>query len=265
MLSQEAAEALREMVIEGNRAKPGCLYNSLDYRKQKEVIEILNSFNGRWLGGKANVFIFPRDPRTAIAATIEANGLPESISGLDFFPTPRELALEMARLARLTELTPTSRILEPSAGNGSILDVLDEQLTALGLPAKQMLIAVELHDWLAASQKANGYQTHQADFLEYEPGHLFDRAIMNPPFTRPGPGGALEYIKHIGRAWELLAPGGLLVAIAPLGFTFREDATCTAFRELVKANGQWTRNDPYAFANSGTKVQTVTLIVEKQN
>ena len=148
------------------------------------------------------------------------------------------------------------RILEPSAGTGRILDSLKLRLEAMYLPAQKMLIAVEVHNWFAAVLRANGYQCYEQDFMDFSGnGQLFDRVFMNPPFN--------AYITHINHAWQLLTPGGRLVAIAPPGFTYRQDHTSREFLELVESYGKWFANEPNTFKSSGTAVNTVTLYLDK--
>ena len=54
------------------------------------------------------------------------------------------------------------------------------------------------------------------DFLDYE-GRLFDRIIMNPPFSKG------QALKHFRKAQSLLMPEGEIIALVPV--TFRQGYT----------------------------------------
>jgi len=122
--------------------------------------------------------------------------IPDTVA-YQFYPTPvsvGQLAVEMA------DIQPGDLILEPSAGNGD--------LAAL-LPSSQT-ICVEVSDLRCSVLKSRGFNTIHADFLKWAPtATLVHKIVMNPPFSD---GRALA---HVTAAWELLQPGGRLVAVLP--------------------------------------------------
>jgi 16S rRNA G1207 methylase RsmC len=82
---------------------------------------------------------------------------------------------------------------------------------------------------------------------------------MNPPFSD---GQASAHIRH---AWEFLRPGGTLVAVADKGVTFRSDKRTVAFREwLSKIGATVTALPSKSFSESGTDVETVTIVATKE-
>ncbi|MBK0127397.1 class I SAM-dependent methyltransferase [Pantoea sp. S61] len=111
------------------------------------------------------------------------------------------------KMVALAGIQAGDRVLEPSAGTGSILRAI--QSAAPGICCD----CVELNAALAAQLQANfpAVTVTCGDFLSYEPGRLYQRIIMNPPF-RQG-----TDLKHISRALSLLSPGGRLVAICTGG------------------------------------------------
>jgi predicted RNA methylase len=172
------------------------------------------------------------------------------VSSNQLFPTPSELARELVLAA---DIGPGMTVLEPSAGTGRLLHAL-----ATECPDAVQVTAVEINQNLCNSLRAS-FSVHeviQADFLEWgnaEP-RSFNRIIMNPPFENGAD------IKHILLAWRLLAPGGVLVAICADGPRQRK----ALLEDLVEANGgRWNQNKAGAFAESGTQVNTVMLVVEK--
>ncbi|HFJ7252503.1 TPA: DNA methyltransferase [Escherichia coli] len=53
----------------------------------------------------------------------------------------------------------------------------------------------------------NGVRVQCGDFMEWQPVQYYSRVIMNPPFSHG------QDIRHILRAFSLLRPGGVLVAV----------------------------------------------------
>lgn len=154
------------------------------------------------------------------------------------------------------------RILEPSAGEGALC------LAAIGAGATD-ITAVEVHpgrcdvlDQLATRHRGK-LRVTRANFLDLPPRPDFDLAIMNPPFHRT------HYMQHVTRAMDWLKRGGILVAILPASAELLESRKHTAFRKWVddhRGNDWgWGFDDlpPESFAESGTKVNTCTLVVQK--
>lgn len=137
-----------------------------------------------------------------------------------FFPTPSDL---IERLIKLANIQEGNAILEPSAGKGDILDRVKEKYAGT-----VHLDAVEQHSTLREILRLKGYSLVGSDFLEYSPGAIYDRIIMNPPFENS------QDIDHVLHAINLIRPGGCLVAIMSEGFTFRPFKKDKAFRALLK-------------------------------
>lgn len=129
---------------------------------------------------------------------------------------------------------PPFKVLEPSCGDGRILD----QLRAYGHRAG----AVEYHPGRAAQARAKGHAVLTANFLECPPQPEFDKVVMNPPFY------GKHYLKHVRHALKFLKPGGTLVSILP--------GTAIDSGEL---DGEWRDLPVASFAESGTNVPTGML------
>ena len=136
--------------------------------------------------------------------------------GFDFFPTPKTLAATMAELAGIK---PGMRVLEPSAGNGHLADAARD--------AGADVDTVEISDALRNVLTAKKHKIVAHDFETFQPEGQYDAVIMNPPFSN-----RLD-AAHIMRAWDMLKPGGRLVAIAGEGVFFGSDAKATAFRDWL--------------------------------
>lgn len=107
------------------------------------------------------------------------------------------------RLVTLAEISNRDHILEPSAGTGAILRAIRD--TAPGA----MCDAVEINSGLVRylRENFNGVRVQCGDFMEWQPVQYYSRIIMNPPFSHG------QDIRHILRAFSLLRPGGVLVAV----------------------------------------------------
>ena len=184
----------------------------------------------------------PAEPTVfdAMAASLKAGV--KVVSADQLFPTPPELA---ERVAELANILPGERVLEPSAGTGSLLRAV------LATTSDADVVAVEISADLARALAANpgdgSYSVRHADFLTLGPSELgnFDCVIMNPPFASGAD------VKHILHARTLLKPGGRLVAICANGPRQRE-----ALQPLADT---WEELPEGTFKSSGTNVRTVLL------
>jgi predicted RNA methylase len=144
---------------------------------------------------------------------------------------------------------PRLTILEPSAGKGD----LASPLTAAG----HKVTCVEIQAALAAELDQQGHaRVVRGDFFDMTPADLgqFDRVVMNPPFD------AQRDIDHVNHAVQLLAPGGVLVAIMSAGVEFRENRKAVVFREMIAGlRGRIIDLPPGSFRASGTLVNTVLV------
>jgi hypothetical protein len=158
----------------------------------------------------------------------------------DLFPTPPELAARMVDLAQ-----PHGITLEPSAGTGRIAEAIQRA----GIDP----LCVELNYNAAELLRRRGYMVTQGDFLEYQ-GQA-DVIIMNPPFSN---GADVDHVLH---AYDLLNPGGRIVAImAPHAF-FAQDKKSVAFREWF--TGSTEELPPGTFKASGTNVSAKLVVINK--
>ncbi len=130
-----------------------------------------------------------------------------------------------------------SRVLEPSCGDGRILDAL----RARG----HSVFGIEYHAGRAAEARSKGHSVLTANFLECPPKPEFDFVVMNPPFY------GRHYIKHVRHALKFLKPGGALVSILP----------ATAHYDHGEIEGDWLDLPVGSFAAAGTNVPTGILKV----
>lgn len=107
------------------------------------------------------------------------------------------------RLVTLAEISNRDHILEPSAGTGAILRAIRDTAP------EAMCDAVEINSGLVRylRENFNGVRVQCGDFMEWQSVQYYSRIIMNPPFSHG------QDIRHILRAFSLLRPGGVLVAV----------------------------------------------------
>ena len=234
---------LKGATIEGNVLKlPGQLPRE-DYQR---INKVLVGLGGKWdrrLGG--HVFAF--DPGELVEKAANEGVYTDRKQDLQFFETPAEIA---GRMVELAEVGPNDTVLEPSAGHGRIVSKL--------LAAGAAVVAVEI-DATNAKVLREMPSDHLAilemDFLKFAKpsayNEFFDAVVMNPPFT----GG--QDIEHIRAAWNLLKPGGQLVAVLGEGAFFNSATKFANFRMWLNVIGAENERLPEGtFKESGTGVNT---------
>lgn len=130
---------------------------------------------------------------------------------------------------------PSYRVLEPSCGDGRILD----GIRALGSRG----LGIEFDAARAAQARAKGHSVVIGNFLDQTPTPEFDKVVMNPPFY------GRHYAKHVRHALRFLKPGGVLVSILP----------ATAHYDHDELKGEWRDLPVASFAEAGTNVPTGLL------
>lgn len=167
-----------------------------------------------------------------------------------FFPTPDKLAEKMVYQA---DIQDSDKVLEPSAGIGSIADAIKK------LHPKVELSVIELMASLQNILKKKAYKFVGDDFLEH--AKKYDKIIMNPPFEK------LQDIDHVKHAYSLLKPNGRIVSImSPSGF-YNSQKKAKEFREWFKEiDGVMEELPKGSFKSSfsPTGVNTVMVTIDKQ-
>lgn len=161
---------------------------------------------------------------------------------LQFYWSPSEVivrALDIAGIYKRDGYSahdrPAPVVLEPSCGDGRILDALrDYGCRALGM---------EVHVGRAAECRAKGHSVITGNFLEQPAAPTFDFVVMNPPFV------GRHYVKHVRHALKFLKPNGVLVSILP----------ATAHYDHKELDGEWTDLPVGSFSEVGTNVPTGIL------
>lgn len=205
------------------------------------VAKAIEAAGGKW-NRKAQCHVFPHDVRETLDIKEDTVSVTDIQQTFQAFYTPPEIADQLAILARLNG---KQRILEPSAGDGALIHAA-QKFGAFALN----VTAVEINPKRITELACFCGTVIEKDFLEVLPGDigLFDRVIMNPPFTR---GASVLHVRH---AVNFLKPQGHLVAIVDAG-----PRTEAALKPLAS---EWNPIPAGAFKSSGTNVSTVMMAID---
>ncbi|MBU2834230.1 DUF4942 domain-containing protein [Acidithiobacillus thiooxidans] len=141
------------------------------------------------------------------------------IQDLQFYPTPKELARHAARLFK----NPISNLLEPSAGNGDLLDGLPNLKHST---SKVDLIEIDVSRHEVLRTKGNVVGT---DFMDTRDLSMYSQIFMNPPF-RVG-------VKHVLHAWKHLFAGEIVAILNAAGVRNPRTADECRLSALIDAHG----------------------------
>ena len=183
----------------------------------------------------AAYYEFDYQPGEAIKEVMASGCLPDQ-KAHQYYPTPESLA-QMA--VELAQIGPHHECLEPSAGTGSLADLMPKTVTT----------CVEISPLHCKVLEAKGLNVVKADFLKWSSAYQFDRIVMNPPFASG------RWQAHLERASSLLAKDGRLVAILP--------ASAKGKDVLPGWDLEWSRVFDNEFA--GASVSVVILTATTKN
>lgn len=195
----------------------------------ERVAKALKLVGGRWHRGRKG-FVFADDPRDLLELALADGKVLDQKKRLQSFYTPPDLADEIARMADVRG----HRVLEPSAGHGSLVD-------ACLLHGAMFVRCFDIDPKCLSSLVGPKRDVEIADFLAVEPYDKFMRVVMNPPFARG------QAVKHLAQAKRWLDRHGVLLCVLPDVDNEKVDAL--GARVVRRFAGG-------AFADSGTNVPT---------
>lgn len=229
-LDAETREVIIKFKIDGNRLTlPGQLARPL-YVKVAKAIE---AAGGKW-NKKESCHLFPHPVKETFNVSEDTTCVVNVQQTYQAFYTPAEVANQVIQWAGIE---PHHIVLEPSAGEGALIramppcDKVAVEINPLAAKRLSGLAALILGDFMAMTVDQLG---------------LFDRIVMNPPFTRG------QDIKHIKHALEFLNINGRLVAICADGPKQAE-----ILKPLAK---HWIKVPAGAFKESGTEIATIIAV-----
>ena len=160
--------------------------------------------------------------------------------------TPSEVAAQLVELAGIDE---NSRVLEPSAGIGNIVDKIKE--------VTKNIDVIERMSNFRELLRLKGYSLVGDDFLEYRTEKLYDSIIMNPPFSKN------QDIEHLKHAFSMLKNGGTLVCVTSPHWSFAGDKQSIDFRNWLDEQDYYTE-DLKAKTFEMTGVTSKILVINKK-
>ena len=162
-----------------------------------------------------------------------------------YFATPDDVA-DIA-VSKFSTLTDEQRILEPSAGRGSLIKAVRRRCPSAKVDCYELM--PENMEHLA---KVEGANIVGKDFFECH--DKYDRIIANPPFSNN------QDIDHVYAMYERLNIGGELSCIVSQHWKIANDQKCTYFREWLQKNeAQIFDFNNSEFKESGTTINTSLL------
>lgn len=195
-------------------------------------------------------FEFKEDAKEIQSRLIDGEAINDQ-KKYQFFATPTGLARRMVEIADIKEI---DMVLEPSAGQGAISDLV------INIGAECWVIEKMPENINALKRK--GYKNIlQDDFLRVTPEFLgtFNKILANPPFTRN------QDIDHIKHMYSFLKSGGRLVTLSSKSWTFGQQKKQIAFRKwLSEINADIEEIDKGTFKSSGTMVGAMLINIKKK-
>ena len=192
-LTSEVEAIFRSSKIEGNKLfLPDVM---LERKLYVEVNKALVLAGGKW-NRSAKAHVFDGDPSEKIFGFLEGGVMVDKKKELQAFYTPESLAHRVVQLANVEG----RYVLEPSAGNGALADMCLEH-------GASSVNCIEISPEEATKLRNKGYATREGDFMETPVVPVYDRIVMNPPFSKN------QDVKHIKHALGFLREDGILVAV----------------------------------------------------
>lgn len=167
----------------------------------------------------------------------------------DYFPTPQHL---LERMIQLAGLESGMRVLEPSAGSGSIC----LEVRAAGIEPDCFEVSPTLREILTRQ----GFNLIGEDFIEATPKPIYHRVIMNPPFSLGND------ICHVQQAFKWLVPGGRLVSIVSSSYTYGTKQKYQHFSSWLRCLRATEFDNPagsFLQSDRRTNVNTKMLVIDK--
>ena len=242
-VTQDIIHELEHVAIDGCNL---FITDPLDRAMYTRLNKVIEAAGGKW-NRKAKAHVFDCDASDAIEQIILTGEITVP-KDFGYFPSPPAV---VDRLIELAQIEQGMLVLEPSAGNGNIVAGLHK--------AGAVVDAIEILPKNIEALKEQDFATliGIGDFLETPAQPIYDRVVMNPPFSKQAD------IKHVLHALNFLKPNGLLVSVMSSSVTFRDNKLTYNFRELVEKRGGTIETLPESsFKESGTNVNTVIVTIK---
>jgi len=248
-------EVLKQCTVENNIVKLPDV--QLDRKLYQEVAGAIQAIGGKWKGGKVAGFVFPSGYESKIEELLGKVASGESTNlkkDFQFFATPAALA---DRLVQMAVICNTDLVLEPSAGQGAIIEAIQRNVNLI-IPVDYIEL-MDINRTILSSKKLRAEQLIVNDFLDLEDSeNEYDVIVANPPFTKN------QDIDHIRKMYSVLKTGGRIVTLASTSWQHGSQKKQIAFREWLESiDAEISPVEAGAFKESGTMVPTVIIEINK--
>lgn len=239
-------ESISKCRVEGNTV----FLPSISEGPLSNYPELKKAFLNAGAKYKKNTFVFQSDAQPYIDRLMGGENV-NIKKEFQFFPTPAELA---DRLVKLSEIEKHHLVLEPSAGQGAIVEAI-HRATRI-----RQVDCCEINELNHAKlETIDGVLLTGNDFMQlvsYE--GYYDRVIANPPFSKN------QDIDHIRKMYEVTKSGGRIVTLSSRHWAVSNNKKEKMFRAWLKAiNADVLPVAEGAFSESGTSIATYIIVINK--
>jgi len=239
-------EVLQNCKVEDNVIKlPDTQLDRKEYLEVKKALELIG---GKWKGGKVSGFVFKTDPTDLLnqIASGEKRNLKKEFQ---FYSTPSELA---EKLVYYADLKNHDTILEPSAGQGAIVEHINKHCSVV--PDCFELMEVNK---IILNKTDLKFELVGDDFLKSD-SKEYSKIIANPPFSKN------QDITHVYKMFDKLNRGGKIVTIMSKHWQNSTNKKETEFRNwLEELEAEVVEINAGEFKDSGTSFATVIVLIDK--
>lgn len=198
---------------------------------------------------KRNTFVFPNDAQPYIDRLMDGDSV-NIKKEFQFYATPPEIADWLVSLANIQY---GQSILEPSAGQGAIIQAILKQRP--GVPVYYCEIMDVNKNIL---RQMSGAIKWDDDFLMCTQREHFSIVIANPPFSKN------QDIDHIRKMYKCLNKGGRIVTVASKHWQTSQNKKETDFRNWLDEIGAEIHEiEAGAFKESGTMISCCVIVIDK--
>ena len=222
-----------------------------------EVKKALEKASGKY---KRSTFVFPSAAQPFIDRICGGEKV-DIKKEFQFYCTQPGLADTVVKLAHIE---PWHIVLEPSAGQGSLIEAVHRKfwkkiiVDYYELMDNNRLVIEQKCDEKTINAQFVGIDFMIIDHFPYSEAYLYDRIIANPPFSKN------QDIDHIRKMYERLRPGGRIVSIASTHWIHGKEQKCNDFRLWIESIKATVKSLPAGeFKKSGTSVASCIVIINK--
>lgn len=122
------------------------------------------------------------------------------MNDFQYYPTP----IDLAQKAKKKFKNSVVRLLEPSAGEGHLLEPYLRE-SRFGGRSSEAIDVIEIDPTRHPILREKGFNVVGLDFMDFQNGCQYSQILLNPPFSQ----GA----KHVLKAWDILWDGEIVAII----------------------------------------------------